>query len=395
VRNLLLSILCIAVLAGILVAGLWPFHSPRNEVTWLKDRNGLHFGDYATVMSTSALDETRSPDTRSCSIELWLQPATDNGGTILSFYAPDDPLQLSLHQSDTDLVLQSRMSSSPGKARVQRIYINNVFLHRRPVFVTITSASQGTVVYVDGTRPVFVTIASAVQGAAVYITGTVPKRGRGLQLAPDGCTGRIIVGDSPWRHGTWSGQVRGLAIYSSELTASTVRRHYDIWTKMGKPDIAEQDRTAALYLFDERAGNMVHNHARAGADLFIPSTYTVLDKAFLRPDWDQFSMLWGYWMNNLKNVVGFVPLGSFFCAYFELVRNNKRAGLITIIFGGAVSLTIEVLQGYLPTRDSGTTDLITNTFGTWIGVMLYNAARRQWELHIRISEAGQRGRQES
>ena len=51
-----MAIACIAVLLGILVAGLWPFHTPKNEVTWLKDRNGLRFGDYGTVRSTDALD---------------------------------------------------------------------------------------------------------------------------------------------------------------------------------------------------------------------------------------------------------------------------------------------------------------------------------------------------
>ena len=45
--------------------------------------------------------------------------------------------------------------------------------------------------------------------------------------------------------------------------------------------------------------------------------------------------------------------------------------MAAFILGGMVSLTIEILQVYLPTRGSDTTDVITNVLGTCVGVILY------------------------
>jgi len=146
-KNRLLGIACIAALSGILMAGLWPFHAPRDEVTWLPDRNGLRFGEHGTIMSNGAFNQTGSRDPQPCSLELWLQPANDNGGALLSSYTPDNPLQLSLYQSHTDLVLQSVSPVSPGRARLQRISVNDVFRQRRPLFVSVTSGAQGTALY--------------------------------------------------------------------------------------------------------------------------------------------------------------------------------------------------------------------------------------------------------
>jgi len=346
-----ITVVCVGVLVVILNLGLWPFHAPKNEVTWVPDRNGLRFGDYGTVMSSGSFPVSGSPDKEPCSIEIWLQPALpDGGGTILTFYTPRKATRFSLYQSITDLLVQS---AGHHPSRGAKFYVSDIFRHAQPLFVTVASGAQGSTVYVNGAP-----------------TRTAPQ----FRLNGSDCAGRLIVGDSVLQQDTWSGDVRGLAIYHSELSASAVLRHYDAWTQNGRPVITPNERNVALYLFDERTGNVVHDCAGSGIDLKIPATYTVLDQLLLEPFWNEFYMRWSYWTNLLKNIVGFIPLGFCFYAYFSLVCRWERSTLITVVAGALVSLTIEIGQAYLPTRQSGTTDLFTNTLGTYLGVLAYQAA---------------------
>jgi VanZ family protein len=365
IRNALPAI-CLSVLCCILVAGLWPFHAPRNEVTWLKERNGLLFGKHGTIVSEGSFEASASRGDNSCTLEMWLEPTrVDSGGMILAFYWPvsrDVPFAVRQYRGG-GLVLER--GSHSDLAKRAGTYVGDVFKRFKPVFITISSGEAG---------------------AATYVDGTLVKNFPRFAFSRGDLTGELIIGNAASTTYTWPGQFKGLAVYDRELTAGEVSQHYAAWTKGGQADLAKNGGVVALYLFNEGSGNVVHSQVASAPDLLIPERFLVVHKWFLEPFWKEFRPVWSYWKDLAINVAGFIPLGFFFYSYFSFVRRIKHPALVTIAVGFLVSLTIEVLQAFLPTRDSGTTDLITNTFGTVLGVILFGwTMRHNWLTGVGIS----------
>jgi hypothetical protein len=335
----------IAVLGIILCLGLWPFHSPRNQVSWIKNADGLAFKRYGTVFSLGSISATNSDDFARRSVEAWVRPEPWHSFSFLSFYDPDESLTLSMRQSDVDFELTGFVLNSGREPEQAKLYVDKAFHRRAAVFVAVTSGAEGI---------------------GVYLNGVLARRAPGLRIVRGAFEGRLILGDAPINPDGWRGDIRGVAVYNTTLSNAQIVTHYRSWKNTGRPNVTDAERIAALYLMREGAGNTVHDETRPGTDLVIPRDYTVIDKIALEPIWKEFEVSSSYARAAMKNIVGFMPLG--FCFYGFLVACQwKRPLLATILSGFFVSLTIEVLQAFLPTRDSGTTDLVTNTLGTWTG----------------------------
>ena len=351
IAAMLLRAACGGVLVCILVAGLWPFHAPRNDVNWLRQGDGLLLRKYGSVVSAAPFRANLVGD-ESCSLEIWQQSLrAHSSGTILAFYQAESGVTaFSLRQSLGDLTLQRANKQDSGSAKRGKIYIDDVLSDPKPVLITISAGRSGTTVFADGT-----------------IVKKVPH----FKLSIQNLTGQLVVGNSPVTTDDWSGQLKGLAIYDRELTAAEVSQHFVLWRNNAQPDLAKGIGAAALYVFNEGRGSVVHNQIDSGTDLLIPERFFVLHAQFLERPWDEFRPDWNYCKDVAINVGGFIPLGFFFYPYFLLLRRSEHPATVTIVLGFVVSLTIEVLQAFLPTRDSGMTDLITNTLGTAVGVMVF------------------------
>ena len=344
--------LCLCILSGLLWAGLWPFHSPHNQVRWLQKESGLVFGRYGSIFSSGTFQNTVANGDESGCLELWLEPERPEGKhVILSFdESRHSSAPFSLRQNNTSLAVNRYNIDDHGVVRTAWFEVKNVFGKDEPVVVTVNLSPRETSVYVDGS----LAGVSAIAGHS-----------------DNNFSGRLVLANSPNVSDSWSGRILGLAIYRRQLSSAEVVQHYETWTRNGPPIVVQGEAPAALYLFNEREGSIVRNHVNASTNLVVPSHYMVLHPPLLASFRRTYKATWGYWTDVVINIVGFVPLGFCLFAYLSSLRSVRLAAMATIAFGFATSFTIEILQAFLPTRSSDTTDIITNTLGTVIGVALY------------------------
>jgi VanZ family protein len=341
----------ILTLLGILYLALRPFDfRPANQVSWLEATNGLRFSLHGVVIGQPGLPEASGQtDDTPCTLELWLRPArSDFDSTILDFYEPQSPRRVRVRQYHAVIVV-NLYSLAPGGKQI-RSHIGQDGLHSGQLsFVTLTSGRNGTSIYFDG-----------------KLRKTISH----FQISLGDLSNQLFLGTASIQGNPWTGEIHGLAIYPRELTPEDVLQSYGDWIKPGVPSDDKTNQAISKYLFAERTGDIVHDLGSAQRNLFIPKIYKVPYHSFLTPPWREFEPNLAYVWDVAENIVGFLPLGFFLGALLTLSPQNRRAVLYTALFGGGLSLCIEILQAYIPERGSGMTDVLTNTLGATLGVLL-------------------------
>lgn len=356
--KLLLVALSALVVAITLSAGLWPFSfQMANEVWWMPEQKGLYLGDHGMLISGGKFSGMPVDQGKGCSIEFWVEPGlTWDSSTLLAFYERKSADQILVRQSGDDVVFTRAPAETRNRGKQRNLFMDHVFRKGQAVLVTFTSK--------DG-------------GLSLYLDGELKKTAKNLEIKKGDFNGILIVGNSPFGNLSWMGTLRGLAFHDRALTAEEVRQNYLIWQDDRRQLANDRNKPYSLYLFDEQGGDIVHNLGKAGPDLVIPKHYFIMQQGFLTPFWEEYRANWDYVKDLAINAFGLVPLGFCFAALFAWLLGREGSFLYTTILGFCVSLTIEILQAFMPTRFSGTTDLITNTAGTALGAWLYLNAYTQ------------------
>lgn len=339
------TVLTVGIWLGIVVAGLWPFNFvPKNQIRWLPAGAGLSFDGYGQVYSAGPMFLPRSSDDPADSIiELVFTPSKyySDASTVF-LLANQDVLNFAIGQSVTDLFLQGSFKQDVG-VPVEKLWIDHVCDQAKELFVTVTLDTRHVDIYLNG------------QLARVF-----PVSARA-----DNLSGTVFVGHNVKGRAQWSGSLARLAILKGTFDAAEVSWRYEQWTKTRHLD-TDVNHLGAAYEFVTPARDFLSNVAKTGPYLIIPKTFRLSKPIVLEwPDHFNRSVA----IDAVVNIAGFIPFGlvTCLCLRFWTGWSISRCAVMTILVGASVSLVIELLQVFLPTRDSSLADLVTNILGTAIG----------------------------
>jgi VanZ family protein len=183
----------------------------------------------------------------------------------------------------------------------------------------------------------------------------------------------IVIGNDPFGRQPWAGEIHGLAIYDIALSKEQVFENYNKWQHDSNFFVTIKSDILALYPIDEQHGKSIHNVVKSQNNLIIPDRFKILKKSYLGFSEKTLKLAGTNLLDLFVNIVGFIPLGVFFFGTIDLYSKSLKPSswiliILAIIGGIAISLIVEILQAYLPTRNSSLTDIIFNSFGTGVGV---------------------------
>ncbi len=196
----------------------------------------------------------------------------------------------------------------------------------------------------------------------IFVDGTPVKTRPGVSfslLTDKQRPAWMILGNSPSGEASWRGDLLSLSLFSKALSPG------DIASGVTEPIVR--------YRFSEGSGTICRESVDPRYNLVMPPIFRAPVKGILVPPWKIQNYNRSFWNDMFVNILGFIPFG--FAASGWIWKGEKRirpAAIVRVILLGAgVSLLIELVQVYLPTRDSSLTDVINNTLGAIIGVWLF------------------------
>jgi hypothetical protein len=327
-------------------------YRPANNVKWLPSGQGLFFDRFGIAYTNDFFPSSSEAGGHGgLTIEIAFRSADVSRSSfhyLLCVYAGDDRRQLLIGQWSHWLIIMNG-NDYDGKQGTGKVYVNLGQVASSLNLLTVISGEKGTDVYLNGARV---------------------KNNQRLRLfypnRPD-CKTRLILGNSIRGRSPWHGTISDLALYDVALSDSEMTAHWRQWAVGKGIAVAGTPVPKIRYQFDRPAKGRVKNLASDAYPLNVPSDMTILRKEFLV--WPEVSELLALGRDMAINLLGFMPLGFMLCVVFSRCRGfvRRHNWWVTVGLAFAFSLSLEIAQAWIPSRDSSLLDLILNTVGAGLG----------------------------
>ena len=200
-----------------------------NDVQWLPDGKAIRFQNsgMAYVDDLRAVRLNRQP--RPLTIEMVVTPANINKSgfsPLLVLHDGSDRRQLAVWQYHTSLVVMNG-DDYDNSQREPKVVGRNIFAPQQARYLTVTSDEQGTHLFVDG-------ILAAANG---NLKLSIPVEGDPL---------RLVLGNSVHGKHGWTGDLHGLALSGTAISAETVGLHFDRWAADNNFDFLNRNRRSCF-----------------------------------------------------------------------------------------------------------------------------------------------------
>jgi len=241
-----------------------------NNVKWIDDQNGIHFGKYGIAYTNSPFNffASHSHTPTSLSVEIALKPDISNEKRfkfLLVMHNGEDSKQLLFGQWRSSIILMNG-DDYDGTQGKRRLAHRRALLPQKIQFLTITSGEEGTKLYLDGQ------LAKAKKDLVLEV--------------PNGRTkAQLVIGNSVYGRHSWTGDIYGLALYEYGLTAKDVESHFKRWSEERNFSFAKEDAPKVLYTFDEKGGEKAFDHSVEKHHLEIPTKMQILKRQILVAPW--------------------------------------------------------------------------------------------------------------
>ncbi len=338
--------------SAVLIATLWPFNFRQINNARLSPEHGLKLSATSTVYTARPPDKLSNIHRFTISLDLTSNTARANGyARILSYSLDPSRMNFLLAQWEEGLVFLLKNST---RTRPIHFEVDKVFRRGETQAITVIFDGDKLILFENGK------LRSQMKTGA-------------LNFSNWNRTYPLVIGSEANGRFNWEGEIRTIAIFDRALNYDEVQSLNG--TAKERPE--SMDTPLIFYDFMGTQIDDLKDHGKGiQADLAIPKRFIPYKRTVL--DTTNFKNLWGDKRDIISNIFLFIPLGFFLAAYLKFRGHNPHSAILLAIgLGFGLSMGIEVLQSFLPTRDSDLVDVITNTLGAGLGSVIGVSAKRQ------------------